>query len=287
MIELRCGTACASISQHGAELRRWSVADKALLWTPDAAIWDGVSPVLFPVVGWTRESRVQVDGVFFPMPVHGFAANAEFTSEKISVSHARFTLRDKPETRAHYPFAFELCVDYRLSEDTLDVTCRVRNTGAEAMPYSIGLHPGFVWPFCGGDYSDYRIVFDQPEAPSVPIIGPGGLFSQTSRAIALTGRELALSPELFTHEALCFINAKSRTLTFEREGFGAIEIASEGFPHWALWSKPGAPFLCIEAWSGHGDPEDFAGELHDKPSITLLAAAGEGVHKACFSFRSS
>jgi galactose mutarotase-like enzyme len=103
----------------------------------------------------------------------------------------------------------------------------------------------------------------------------------------LTGRELALSPELFMHEALCFINAKSRTLTFERAGFGAIEIAGEGFPHWALWSKPGAPFLCIEAWSGHGDPEGFAGELRDKPSITLLAAAGEGVHKARFSFRSS
>jgi galactose mutarotase-like enzyme len=155
------------------------------------------------------------------------------------------------------------------------------------MPYSIGLHPGFVWPFCGGDYSDDRIVFDQQEAPSVPIVAPGGLFSQTSRAIALTGRELALSPELFAHEALCFINAKSRKLTFELAGFGAIEIASEGFPHWALWSKPGAPFLCIEAWSGHGDPEDFAGELRDKPSITLLASGGEGVHKARLSFRSS
>lgn len=184
MIDLRCGTACASISLHGAELRSWSVADRALLWSPDAAFWDGISPVLFPVVGWTRESRVQIDGVLYPMPLHGFAANADFTCET-SASHARFTLRDNAETRAHNPFAFELCVDYRLSEDALDIACRVRNTGREALPYSIGLHPGFVWPFCGGDYSDYRIVFDQPEAPSVPIITPGGLFSHRSRAGAV------------------------------------------------------------------------------------------------------
>lgn len=287
MIELKCGAARASLSFLGAEIRSWSVAGRPLIWTPDAAFWDAAAPLLFPVVGWTRESRVRVDGAIYPMPVHGFAANAKFSAERLGASHARFTLRDSANTRAHYPFAFELCVDYRLREDALAVDCRVRNIGRELLPYSIGLHPGFVWPFCGGDFSDYRITFDQPEAPSVPVIAPGGLFSRASRAIALNGRELALTPELFAQEALCFLNAKSRKLIFERAGFGAIEIASEGFPHWALWSKPGARFLCIEAWSGHGDREDFAGELRDKPSITLLAPNGEGVHNACFSFRAS
>lgn len=263
------------------------MAGRELLWSPDASIWDSVCPLLFPVVGWTRGRRVKVDGAHYPMPVHGFAAGVEFKPEKISEVHARFTLRDNAQTRLNYPFAFELCIDCRLSEDALAVECSVRNADAAALPYSIGLHPGFAWPFCGGDLSDYRIAFDEPEAPSVPVIAAGGLFSQARRAIALDGRNLALTPELFSQEALCFLNARSRTLTFERPGFGAIEIASDGFAHWALWTKPGAPFLCVEAWSGHGDPEDFAGELRDKPSITLLAPGGESVHKMRMKFRSS
>ena len=40
----------------------------------------------------------------------------------------------------------------------------------------------------------------------------------------------------------------------------AIEISVEDFPHVSLWTKPGAPFLCIECWTGHGDPEGFEGE---------------------------
>ncbi len=263
------------------------MAGRQLLWTPDPAVWDAVSPLLFPIVGWARDGRVRVADAIYPMPVHGFAASAAFEAEQLGTDHVRFTLRDNEQTRAHYPFAFELCVDYRLSEDALAIECRVHNCGQGALPYSIGLHPGFAWPFCGGDASDYRIVFDEPEAPEVPVIAAGGLFSRARRAIGLKGRELALTPELFAHEALCFLNARSRTLAFERPGFGALEIASDNFPHWALWTRPGAPFLCVEAWSGHGDPEDFEGELADKPSITLLAPGASELHKARFQFRLS
>ena len=45
-----------------------------------------------------------------------------------------------------------------------------------------------------------------------------------------------------------------------------------GFSHAALWTRPGAPFLCLEAWTGYSDPEDFAGELSDKPSMRVLGA---------------
>ena len=52
----------------------------------------------------------------------------------------------------------------------------------------------------------------------------------------------------------------------------------ENFPHVVLWSRPGAPYLCIESWTGHGDPEGFAGELADKPSMIALAPGAEGRH---------
>ena len=44
-----------------------------------------------------------------------------------------------------------------------------------------------------------------------------------------------------------------------------------GFTHAALWMRPGAPFLCLEAWTGYSDPEGFEGELKDKPGMRMLA----------------
>jgi hypothetical protein len=34
---------------------------------------------------------------------------------------------------------------------------------------------------------------------------------------------------------------------------------------------PGAGYVCIEPWNGYASPEDFDGELADKPGITLIA----------------
>ena len=41
-------------------------------------------------------------------------------------------------------------------------------------------------------------------------------------------------------------------------------------PHLGIWTKPGAPFLCVEPWQGYAAPEGFAGELATKPGIVRL-----------------
>jgi galactose mutarotase-like enzyme len=38
-----------------------------------------------------------------------------------------------------------------------------------------------------------------------------------------------------------------------------------------LWSKPGAPFLCIEPWEGVTDPVGFAGDFRQKPGVFQIA----------------
>ena len=62
-----------------------------------------------------------------------------------------------------------------------------------------------------------------------------------------------------------------------------LRVDLEDFPHLALWARPPAPFLCIEAWTGHGDPVGFAGELADKPSMRLLPPGATARHTARFS----
>jgi galactose mutarotase-like enzyme len=43
-----------------------------------------------------------------------------------------------------------------------------------------------------------------------------------------------------------------------------------------LWTKPGAPFVCIEPWHGITDPAGFAGDFLQKPGVFVLPP-GEGL----------
>jgi galactose mutarotase-like enzyme len=284
LVTLQHGKARASVTRLGAEWRSWSVDGQDLLWTGDPAWWSQTAPILFPLVGWSRDGKVRIDGKVLPMPVHGFASASSFTVVEQGSDHVRLELSNTGETMAIFPFAFRFSVQYRLTEDALSIGLTVENPGKRDLPYACGLHPGFRWPFAGGEPSDYAIEFEAPEDPRVPVIAPGGLFSTQRRSIPLDGRQLKLSPELFAREALCFLDIKSHSLRFSGPNGSSIAMRTKDFPHYALWSKSGAPLLSIEAWTGHGDPEGFEGELTDKPSLRKLKPGAAATHEAVFSF---
>lgn len=283
VVALKTGAASAQVDVRGAELRRWLTAGRDMIWTPDPAFWADAAPILFPVVGWTRDGQTRVGGKTYPLGLHGFARHCDFVVEEQHSDRVTLRLDDTEETRAQYPFAFALRVEYALEAEALTIALHVENKGLAALPYACGLHPGLRWPFDGGAPTDYRIVFDEAENPYVPVIAPGGLFSTETRPASMRGRALPLSPEVFSREALCFLEARSRRLIFARQDGAALRVELEDFPHIALWSRPGAPFLCIEPWTGHGDPVGFAGELADKPSMRLLAPGRRARHAARFS----
>jgi galactose mutarotase-like enzyme len=271
MITLVRGGQRAVVSPTGAELKAWSVDGHELLWPGDPAWWSASAPVLFPIVGWARDGMIRVDGVARPMGVHGFAAARSFRRVENDGASCTFEFTAGAETLAVYPFAFRLTVTHALTDRGLDTVVTVTNEGDRPMPYALGLHPGFRWPLTGNRREGHALVFAEAEEPSVPVIAPGGLFSAERRPVPLDGRRLALTDALFAAEALCFLDARSTSWTLEGPDGARLTMALDGLPHLALWSKPGAPFLCMEAWTGHGDPVGFSGELADKPSMRLLA----------------
>ncbi len=283
-IHLACGPSLADIMPRGAELRRWRVADTELIWVPDAALWAETAPLLFPVVGWTRGATVRVDGVRYPLGLHGFARALVF--RVVAQASSRVTLRAEADaaTRALYPFAWWLEVTYELDAARLAVRLTVGNADARAMPYACGLHPGLRWPFAGGPADTYDILFDEAEVPAVPVIAADGLFTNATRPVPLDGRRLPLSPALMAREALCFLDARSRGLSFRHRGGAALRVELDDFPHIALWSRPPGRFLSIEAWTGHGDAVDATGDLADKPSMRHLAPGASATHAARFTF---
>jgi len=283
IVNLTSGGAQAEIATFGAEPRVWRVGGRELLWPGDEAIWGQISPVLFPVVGWTRDGE-RVAGKWYPLSLHGFAMTEEFAVQAAQEDFARLTLADNERTRAQYPFAFRFAAEYRLTSNAFDMTLEVENPGDEPLPYACGLHPGFRWPFGGGKREGAIVRFAEAEAPEAPIIAPGGLISSRRKPLPMNGRDLALSDELFKGDAICMLGLKSRSLSFVEENGAAITMDFPGFDHVGLWMRPGAPFLCLEAWTGYSDPAGFAGDLFEKPSMRVLAP-GEGArHGATYRF---
>jgi galactose mutarotase-like enzyme len=284
-ITLTHGEARATIALLGAEARQWRVAGRDLMWPGDPAIWSDISPILYPVVGWTRNGEERVDGRTYPLALHGFARFEAFDVESSTADFARLTLRDDARTRAVYPFAFALAVEYRLSADALAIAIEVANPGAVTAPYACGLHPGFRWPLGAEGREGALVRFDQLERPEVPLIATGGLIGKTMRPIPLQGRDLLLTDGLFARDALCFLDCESRSLAFVDASGASITMEFPSFPHSALWTRPGAPFLCLEAWTGYSDPDGFEGELIDKPGMRALEPGTRARHEARFVFR--
>jgi len=273
----------ACISLYGAELAAWRVGDVDLIWEIDARFWDRTAPVLFPVVGWTRDGHVAVDGKRYPLALHGFAWTRTFGVTAQREDFLRLELLADAETRALYPFEFRFVVEFRLLPGALEQALLIENLDAKPLPYACGLHPAFRWPFAGSR-TQHALVFEADENPELPVIGPGGLISRRGKRVPLEGRTLALEPSLFARDALVFLDARSRRVAFDNGEDARIVCDFLDFPHIGFWTRPGAPYLCLEPWTGHGDPEDFFGELRDKPSMRMLAPGETACHKATFRF---
>ncbi len=283
-VTLTHGQARATIALKGAEARTWRVAGRDLLWRGDPAIWADISPILFPVVGWTRDGE-RVAGRHYDLGLHGFARFETFAVESSDADFVRLTSSDNAGTRAVYPFAFTLAVEYALSDDALSMALEIANPGDEPAPYACGLHPGFRWPLGGAGREGALVRFERTERPEVPRIAPGGLIGGATRPIPLQGRDLPLTDALFAHDALCFLDCASRSLAFIDASGPSITMEYPDFPHAALWTRPGAPFLCLEAWTGYSDPDGFEGDLIDKPGMRALEPGARARHEARVVFR--
>ncbi|MDB5512322.1 MAG: aldose 1-epimerase family protein [Enterovirga sp.] len=285
LVRLSADGATAAIALRGAEPVSWQVGGRELLWSGDPEHWAFHAPILFPRVGASAGGgTVEVAGRSYPMPQHGFARRAAFAVIERTDATVRLRLCSDAETRVHYPFSFALDVVAELEQSTLSLGFEVRNADIRDLPYAVGFHPAFPWPLDGTGRDGHRVVFADPERAEVPEVAAGGLLARRTRSVPLDGAVLPLAPDLFT-EALVFLDAHSRAFRFEAASGAAIGLAVENFPHLAVWSRPDAPFLSLECWSGHADWEDAQGELAERASMTILPPGSTGLHRAVLTWQ--
>ena len=210
------------------------------------------------------------------MKQHGFARTSDFTCIAATAESCRFRLAASAQSQAAYPFCFALTAHYEIADATL--ICRVEVTNEEphrGMPFSFGFHPAFLWPLPPDTSRDgHDLIFSHAETTAIGRPDEGLLGAARQANPVSAERRLPLSDALFEEGALIFDTLASNAITYRNSIGESLLISFENLPHLGIWTKPGAPFVCIEPWHGFAAPHGFAGELAQKPGIIRLPAGG-------------
>lgn len=274
-ISISSGELSAQINPRGAQLSSLKdPASRDLLWNGDPKVWAGRAPLLFPIVGVLVGGIYRLGQKTYALSRHGFARDKEFSLESKTASTASFKLCADDSTQQAYPFQFELDVTYELHGATLSVTTAMRNRGATDMPASFGYHPGFRWPLpFGQSRASHFIQFETDEPAAVRRIDAAGLLTPVRHPTPVANRRLALTDALFQEDVLIFDQVKSRSVTYGSHEGARLRISFPDAPYLGVWTKPGAPFICIEPWHGITDPQGFSGDFAQKPGLVIVKAA--------------
>lgn len=256
----------ASINPQGAELFSLKQSETEYMWEGNAEFWGKHSPVLFPIVGTLKDNKYNVNGVEYNLPRHGFARDNEFTVKHQEENKVVFSLTPSDKTKQVYPFDFELELIYTVTEKGLTLEYVISNNGREPMPFCIGAHPAFALP---GNFEDYSLVFEQNE-PIVSVQLVNDLLSDITTELPVHNKTLPLQHGLFANDALIFTNLKSRGITITKNDTDYLKVTFPKFPHLGIWTKPGAPFICIEPWQGYSDSNSPTKSFYDKPGVITL-----------------
>ena len=256
------GPLTATVDSAGAQLRSLQLDGVEYLWQAGDP-WHYSAPILFPVISGLPGGALQHDGSSYEIPSHGFARRTEWAV----LGDGLFELAASAQTRLQYPFEFRLQVEFAIT-DALTVTHTVHNDGDEPLPYLLGGHPAFLWPLPGAT-GEHEVSWTKGGATMRQAVG--GLRPGRIPSPATDGR-LTLQKEYFAEDALLFDDIDPHEVTYTAPGAARLTMRYDDFAVLGIWSKSGgAPFVCLEPWSGYPAPQGFHGDFTSLPGIELLA----------------
>lgn len=271
-IRLQSDALDVAVDPLGAQLSMLRDARaRDLLWDGNPSFWSGRAPILFPIVGALNGDTYRWRGHTYSLAKHGFARRRRFDVVAAEPSAVRFRLTPDEQSRAAYPFEFELDVSFVVSGATLTVTARAVNNGTGVMPASLGFHPAFRWPLPDASSRDTHVIeFEHDEPAAMRQLDAAGLIVPGTLPTPIVDAQLRLRDELFEHDALIFDHIVSRRVRYHSDAGPSLSVSFPDAQYLGIWTRPRAGFVCIEPWRGIADPVDFAGEFDEKPGVVMV-----------------
>lgn len=249
--------------------------------------WKRHAPVLFPIVGKLKRNQTIINGRTYEILQHGFARDMEFEPvTKLDNFHS-YVLKSNKYTMARYPFDFELYNTYRQEENKLIFIYKVINTGNSNMPIGLGSHPAFKIDQDDLKRGNYYLEFAEEETRAHFLYLIDGLVgTEYAKNILEENRRISLNEHTFDNDAIIVkgIQNKKISLKNSRTRKTVLTMDFNGWPYLGIWSKPGAPFICLEPWMSTADRINSTNVFAKKPDMIILTPGEEFENKFSVEF---
>ena len=145
----------------------------------------------------------------------------------------------------------------------------LKNIDNKTIYFGLGGHPAFNCDYSNGEY---EIVFPEQEDEIEFLKLKEGLIDIEKAQNILQDNKIYLKEDTFDNDAVIMKNLKSNKVILQNHKTNQkiLEFDFTGFPYLALWSKKGAPFICIEPWQNTADRIDSIQIYKDKENIIEL-----------------
>lgn len=144
------------VPARGGIITSWQVQgqeifylDKERFANPELSVRGGM-PILFPICGNLPDNTYTHNGQQYTLKQHGFARDLpwETVQQEVTPQEAwvALSLKSNEQTKALYPFEFQLQFTYHILGNTLEIRQEYANLSSIPMPFSAGFHPYFWVP---------------------------------------------------------------------------------------------------------------------------------------------
>ena len=237
--------------------------------------WNRHAPILFPIVGMIKDNKTKILENTYEMKQHGFARDMEFEEVLKSENEVKYLFKYNEETLKRYPFKFELNIIYKIDnlENSISTIYEVKNIDDKEIIFGLGAHPAFKCDYSSGDY---YLKFEKEHEDENIVIKQltEGLINnkEIDTKSIIKNNIIELKKDIFDKDAIIMTNINSSKIKLinKKENKEVLEFDFTGFPYLAIWSKKGAPFVCIEPWFNTADKIDSNGIFEEKEDLIEL-----------------
>lgn len=230
------------VPERGGLISHWSVQGQDILYfdaerfrDPTLSVRGGI-PILFPICGNLPDNTYTHQGKQYQLKQHGFARDLPWqvtqrvTNDLVSLT---LVLNSNDQTRAVYPFDWQLTFTYQLQGNTLTLHQHYTNQSPEVMPFSTGLHPYFLTS------DKTQLQFEIPAAEYQD--------QQTGQVYPFTGGFDWSEDEIDV--AFRQVTGQSATVIDQQRRLKLTLTYGELYSTLVFWTVKGKDYYCLEPWS--------------------------------------